>query len=38
MSDAVVAQLDAALSRMTTRPGASTPLRFAVEQYAVTWS
>lgn len=39
MSDAVVTQLDTALSRMSVRPGAAIPLRFAIDSLAnITWS
>jgi PLAT/LH2 domain len=39
MSDAVVAQLDTALSRMTVRPQAPLPLRFVIDSLTnITWS
>jgi len=39
MSDAVVAQLDTALSRMSVRPGAPIPLRFTIDSLTnISWS
>jgi hypothetical protein len=39
MSDAVVAQLDTALSRMSVRPGAAIPLRFTIDSLTtISWS
>jgi hypothetical protein len=39
MSDAVVSQLDTALSRMTARPAPHDPLRFGVDAFTnIAWS